>query len=128
METILIVEDEQALLDSYGEILMGEGYGIEKASDGYKALNILEEKKGKIDLVLLDLMMPGIDGLEVLRTIVKNVDRYGNVPVVVLTAMVSDEVVKEAYKEGAKSYLIKSELEIADLTKEVERVLGKAKD
>jgi len=121
--TILLIEDEVALLDSYSEILEAEGWKVLKAKDGYKGMQLLLENKDRVTLVLLDLMMPGIDGLEVLRNFRENPEKYGKAPVVILTAMVSDKVIKEAYEIGAKSYLLKSELNSEDLINEVKRML-----
>lgn len=121
---ILIIEDEEPLLESYSEILEASDFKCFTADDGYKGLDILEAESGKLDIVLLDLMMPGIDGLEVLRTIVDDRDKYGQMPIIVLTNMTSDKVIKEAFEIGAKSYLIKTELDYEDLVKEVERVLS----
>lgn len=123
IKTILIVEDEEALLDSYSEILQSDDAEVLKASDGYKGLKSLEDNKGKISLVVLDLMMPGMDGLEVLRTVKDQSEKYGKMPVIVLTNMVSEKVIKECYDLGAKSYLIKTELSAQDLVNEVKRVL-----
>jgi two-component system alkaline phosphatase synthesis response regulator PhoP len=122
MKTI-IIEDEEALLESYSEIVQGVEAEIMKAPDGYKGLKALEDNKGKIDLVVLDLMMPGMDSLEVLRTIKGQPEKYGKMPVIVLTNMVSEKVIKECYDLGAKSYLIKTELSAQDLINEVKRVL-----
>lgn len=122
-KTILIMEDEEALLESYAEILSAEGWQVLTAADGYKGMQALIDNKPKVDLILLDLMMPGIDGLEVLRNVKDNPDKYGDIPVIVLTAMVSDKVIKQAYEIGAKSYLIKSELNSEDIVSEIKRVL-----
>jgi CheY-like chemotaxis protein len=69
-------------------------------------------------------MMPGMDGLEVLRTIKSDKEAYGDAPIVILTNMTSDKVIKEAFDLGAVSYLIKSELEYTDLISEVKKILG----
>lgn len=122
-KTILIVEDERPLLESYAEILDAAGYAPLKAEDGYKGLEMLAENKDSVDLLLLDLMMPGMDGLEVLRSIKSEPEKYGQPPVIVLTNMTSERVIKEAFIIGADSYLIKTELETEDLTSEVEKVL-----
>lgn len=124
-KTILIVEDEKILLDSYAEVVESAGYEALTAVDGYKGLETLKKKEGKVDLLILDLMMPGIDGLEVLRTINGDKSTYGNMPIIVLTNMTSDKVIKEAFEVGADSYLIKAELEYTDLINEVKKVLGK---
>jgi len=122
-KTVLVIEDERPLLDSYVEILEGADYDAYSAEDGYKGLEKLAENKDNIDILLLDLMMPGMDGLEVLRSIKNEPDKYGNPPVIVLTNMTSERVIKEAFIIGADSYLIKTELDTEDLTKEIEKVL-----
>lgn len=123
-KNILIIEDEKALLDSYAEVLETAGYVVTRMSDGYKGLEDLKANVGKYSLILLDLMMPGMDGLEVLRTVKGDKAIYGNSPILVLTNMTSDKVIKESFDLGAISYLIKSELEYTDLINEVKKILG----
>ena len=69
---VLIVEDEFNLRESYKRTLENEGYICMTASDGYQCLDLLCKNLGTVDLVLLDLIMPGIDGLEVLKTVKEN--------------------------------------------------------
>lgn len=121
VKKILIVEDEIPLLDSYADIVETAGYVPLKASDGYQALDVLSNNLDQIDLVLLDLMMPGVDGLEVLKTIKNNEDKYGKMPIVVLTNMTSESVVKEAFTLGATSYLVKADLDYDGLVKELSK-------
>lgn len=116
---ILIIEDEIPLLDSYAELVESAGYVALKASDGYQGLDILSNNLDQIDLVLLDLMMPGVDGLEVLKTVKNNEEKYGTMPIVVLTNMTSEPVVKEAFDIGAVSYLVKTDLDYEGLIKEL---------
>ncbi|KKP43176.1 MAG: two-component response regulator [candidate division WS6 bacterium GW2011_GWE2_33_157] len=104
---ILIVEDETPLLDSYAELVETAGYVAMKALDGYQGLDLLANNLDQIDLVLLDLMMPGVDGLEVLKT-----------------NMTSESVVKEAFNMGASSYLVKTDLDYEGLVKELDKFLG----
>lgn len=124
VKKILIIEDESALLDSYSEVLTSSGLTTVKTSDGYKGLEALKKEPDSFSLILLDLMMPGMDGLEVLRTIKGDKEAYGDASVIILTNMTSDKVIKEAFDLGAVSYLIKSELEYTDLISEVKKVLG----
>lgn len=124
VKKILIVEDEIPLLDSYAELVETAGYIPLKASDGYQALDTLSNNFDQIDLVLLDLMMPGVDGLEVLKTIRNNEDKYGKMPIVVLTNMTSESVVKEAFDLGAISYLVKTDLDYDGLVKELSKFFG----
>ena len=121
---ILVIEDEEMLLDSYCEILQSAGYETVRANDGYKGLEILETEKDSLSLVMLDLMMPGLDGLEVLRIKVETPDKYGKTPVLVLTNMASEKAIKEAFDIGATSYLIKTEMDSESLLKEVEKILN----
>ncbi|HNW23752.1 MAG TPA: response regulator, partial [Candidatus Dojkabacteria bacterium] len=121
---ILIVEDEAPLLDSYAELVETAGYIPMKALDGYQALDLLANNLDQIDLVLLDLMMPGVDGLEVLKTVKSNEDKYGKMPIVILTNMTSESVVKEAFNMGATSYLVKTDLDYEGLVKELSKFFG----
>jgi CheY-like chemotaxis protein len=120
---ILVVEDEEMLLDSYSEILEASGNEVLRANDGYKALELLETEKDNLSLVVLDLMMPGLDGLEVLRIKTETPEKYGKAPVLVLTNMASEKAIKEAFDIGATSYLIKTEMDSESLTKEVEKIV-----
>lgn len=123
-KTILIVEDEKDLLDSYKELIESAGFNSMVAADGYQGLDILASQLGNINLVLLDLMMPGVDGLEVLKAMKSNKEKYGDIPVVILTNMTSDTVIKEAFDLGASSYLVKIDLDYEGLVKEIEKYLG----
>lgn len=121
---ILIVEDENPLLDSYAELVDAAGFISVKAIDGYNGLDILSKNVGGIDLVLLDLMMPGVDGLEFLKTVKNNEEKYGSMPIIILTNMTSESIIKEAFNAGASSYLVKADLDYEDLLKELDKFLG----
>ena len=121
---VLIVEDEAALLDSYAEIIEDAGFVAMKAQDGYKGLDSLEANKGVIDMVLLDLMMPGLDGLDVLKQVREDKAKYGDIPIIVLTNLSSERVIKEAFERGANGYLMKTELEPDQIVGEIEIALG----
>ncbi|MGI5897943.1 MAG: response regulator [Candidatus Dojkabacteria bacterium] len=123
-KTILIVEDEKDLLESYKELIGMGGYSVATAIDGYHGLDYLANNIGHVDLVLLDLMMPGVDGLEVLRAIKADKEKYGDMPIIVLTNMSSELVIKEAFDLGASSYLVKSDLDYDGLLKELNKYLG----
>jgi len=123
-KTVLIIEDNEDLVNSYAESLESVGFKAIKALDGYQGLDIMSKQVGNIDLVLLDLMMPGVDGLEVLRTVKEDTDKYGEAPIVVLTNMTSENVIKEAFTLGATSYLVKTDLDYEGLIKEVNKFLG----
>ena len=123
-KTVLIVEDEKELLESYQEIIETAGYNVIGVSDGYQALDTLGKRHKEIDLILLDLMMLGVDGLEVLKAIRGDKAKYGEAPVIILTNMTSESVIRESFNLGASSYLVKADLDYQGLTKELERYLG----
>jgi len=123
-KTILIVEDEKDLLESYKELITMGGYNVVTASDGYEGLDYLSRNVGHVDLVLLDLMMPGVDGLEVLKAVQADKEKYGDMPIIVLTNMSSELVIKDAFDLGASSYFVKSDLDYEGLLRELDKYLG----
>jgi len=94
--SILIVDDEPSILQSLSGLLADEGFEIKTASNGYEGLKIVEE--GSPDLVLLDIWMPGIDGIETLKEIKKN---YPTIPVIIITGHGTIETAVKATKFGA---------------------------
>jgi len=125
-KNVLIIEDEKDLLDSYKELVETAGYTAFTASDGYQGLDFLAQNLGKVDILLLDLMMPGVDGLEVLRAIKTNEGKYGKFPVIILTNMTSESVIRESFTLGASSYLVKTDLDYDGLVKELGRYIGES--
>ena len=123
---VLVIEDETALLDSYAEIIEGGDFTVIKAPDGYKGLDTLKQNKGIVDLILLDLMMPGMDGLDVLEQIRGDAGTYGNAPIIVLTNLSSERVIKEAFERGANGYLMKTEIEPENVVSEIRTVIDSA--
>ena len=101
---ILVVEDEESLLKLESILLTTRGYKVTGASDGLKALTEIEKEKP--DLVLLDIMMPGIDGFEVCRRIKEN-PATKSIPVVMLTAKKSSADQVKGAEVGADAYLTK---------------------
>ncbi|KRN02490.1 response regulator [Levilactobacillus senmaizukei DSM 21775 = NBRC 103853] len=101
--TVLIVEDDAALLDSLTTELQFEDYTVLNARDGRAALKIYESNQGQLDLILLDWMLPELDGLGVLRRIRKS----DNLPVIMMTARdyVGDKVA--GLDTGADDYITK---------------------
>jgi two-component system response regulator MprA len=100
---ILVVDDERAVRESLRRALELQGYEIELAADGQEALYRLDSE-GQPDAVVLDVLMPGVDGLEVARTI----RRAGNrVPILMLTARTQVEDRVEGLDAGADDYLTK---------------------
>jgi len=116
---ILIVDDEKAVRESLEEILRMEDYQVETAASGEEALEQVNDEE--YDLVLLDLKMPGIDGVEVMRQI----SRYAqNTKVIILTGHGTLESAIEALRLGAEDYMLKP-YESAAILDSIGRALSK---
>jgi two-component system, response regulator, stage 0 sporulation protein F len=119
MATVLIVEDEQPLSMAYQTILEKHGFRALAATNGEEALAVLQTDKP--DLILLDMMMPKMNGLEFLRRL------QGTFPadkVIVFSNQDSQEDIDEAFRLGANRYLLKSWAAPQDLVKVVKEALA----
>ncbi|MGI5835433.1 MAG: response regulator transcription factor [Chloroflexota bacterium] len=101
---ILVVDDEPGIVDIARANLEGHGYTVIGAYDGEEALEKIKEERP--DLVILDILMPEMDGWDVLERIESNPDLSG-IPVIMLTARVSDEDVLRGLETGAVEYMTK---------------------
>ena len=120
---VLIVEDDQFIRDLYTETLTGEGYIVDSAVDGEEGLTKI--KQGSWDLVLLDIVMPKLDGLGVMRALAKDPDwKVYTKHLVFLTNLDKDEEIKEALTQG-EGYIIKSQITPGDMVTEVAAYLAK---
>ncbi len=102
--TILVVDDNPDMVTIVKTILEIKGYGVQSAYNGLEVFNLLQEQKS--DLILLDIMMPQMDGLEVLTRLKENPDT-ASIPVILLSAKVLDEDIRVGYKLGADEYITK---------------------
>lgn len=102
-ETILIVDDESININIVAEILFGK-YNLKVATNGFDALEIV--KKEKPDLILLDIMMPLMDGFEVAKFIKHN-DEMANTPIIFLTAKHDAQSITKSFQNGASDYISK---------------------
>ena len=123
-QKILVVEDDQFLRELYDELLKEEGYEITLAEDGEKGLAQIQ--KGGFDLVLLDIMLPKIDGLEILRRVKNKPPEKQNGSTVLLTNLGQDSIIKEGFSLGASGYLIKSAMNPDQVLSEVKVFLSKS--
>lgn len=105
MAQVLIVEDERALNSAYQMILEKEGHTVQTAFNGEEALACV--KKQEPDIILLDLLMPKMTGLEFLRA-VKLKEEHPNTVVVILSNLDMDKEIQEAFKLGAYKYILKA--------------------
>ena len=101
---ILVVEDEPAINEVYQLVLKDSGYLVQAAFDGQQALNLLDNYEP--DIILLDLRMPIVDGLEFLKQY--DLKQHPKVKVVVLSNYDAENDIKEAHKLGASRYVLKA--------------------
>ena len=120
MQKILLIEDEVLILRMYEKIFDFEGFSIVTSTDGIDGIE--KAKTQHPDLILLDIMMPKMDGLRVLEQL-KAAPETKSIPVVVLTNLSSDVVVKDAFAKGAAGYLVKSEVVNEKIVDEVRQYL-----
>jgi DNA-binding response OmpR family regulator len=103
---ILVVDDNEDIRSLLSLVLQKEGYHVFLAANGNEAIEIV--KNNKLDLILLDVMMPGLSGLEVLSSIRANKDKkISEIPVMMITAKSTVSDIDEAVENGATSYIIK---------------------
>ena len=108
MTKILLVEDEQLIKDMYQKVFKERGYEVETAEDGEEAVVKLMRPGAKYDLVLLDIMMPKLDGISVLKKIKDPGSAAKNIPVCLLTNLGMDTLIKEALNLGAEQFFVKA--------------------
>ena len=118
---ILLVEDEIALASVYMTRLVAEGYEVEAVSDGQSA--ITRAMQMQPDLILLDVMIPKVSGIQVLKTL-RGDGSTKNIKVIMLTALSQDNYKDQAEMLGISGYLVKSQVVIADIVAHVKGVIG----
>ena len=119
--SVLIIEDEVQLLEALSEAFTVEGFEVSGASDGELGLQVALSKHP--DIILLDIVMPKMDGLTMLKHL--RSDKWGqDVPVIILTNLSDYTSVADALQQGAHDFLVKSNWDIKDVIKKVKDKLG----
>ena len=118
---ILLVEDDEFLAELYATKLNLEGFEVSLASDGEKGLKLIKEENP--DLVLLDIIMPKMDGFEVLKQI-KSDKKTKSIPVILLTNLSQKDEVKKGLELGAVDYLIKAHFMPSEVVKKIKGALA----
>lgn len=123
-QTVLIVEDDEFLRSLAAKRLDKEGLGVQVAVDGETALAVAREVKP--DVIVLDLILPGLDGFEVLEKI-KAEESLKTVPIIVFSNLGQKEDIERAQYLGAASFLVKSNFTLDDLLDKVKEQLAAIK-
>jgi len=123
-KSILLVDDDLTLREMYNERLKAEGFVVETAKDGEEALSKAQDIKPNI--ILLDIMMPKINGLDVLKKLKQGAETK-DIPVIVLTALIQDREKMESITRGADEYIVKSEMMPGDVIEKIKKLLENPK-
>lgn len=121
LKNILLVEDEDFIRELYTRQLTKAGFAVKSAIDGQSGLNIL--KTEQFDLLLLDIMLPGMNGLQLLREF-KTQNPNSPMITILLTNLGQEAVIKEGFELGAQAYLIKASYTPDQVVNEVRNALS----
>ncbi len=123
MSKVLIVEDDQFIREMYAFILTKDGHEVTEAGDG--AIGLSEAQKGGFDVILLDLMMPQVDGLGFLQGLKDKPPKTKNGPIIVMSNLAYGDAKDKAIALGASEFLVKADLEPAEIRETVRKIVGK---
>lgn len=121
MKKVLFIEDEPALQRTLTIALKEAGFDALSAFDGETGLNIAKNEKP--DIILLDLIIPKMDGFTVLENLKKD-ESVKNIPVIVLTNLEATDDVEKVVGLGATTYLVKANYDIAEIVAKIKEILG----
>ncbi len=121
MKKILFIEEELAIQKSLGDILKQEGYKVITALDGEIGLKMAQTEKP--DLILLDLILPKLLGLEVLKKL-KESKETEDISVIILTNVENAEDINKAIELGITTYLVKANYSLIDLFQKIKKILN----
>lgn len=119
-KSVLVVDDDQFLVDLLVEKLQTEGFLAKGVFSGQEALDSIKESIP--DIILLDLIMPGMTGIEVLQKL-KSDDQTRNIPVVVLTNLADNEIIEQIKTSGGSGYLIKDAQNIDEVVESIKNLI-----
>src|SRR3989339_1677835 len=117
---VLIIEDEDVFIEMFGDKLKQEGFEVVAAKNGKWGLN--EAEKGGFDCILLDMMMPAMNGFEAIQELRAN-ENTKNIPIIILSNSALDSEVQKALKLGANAYYIKTQITPGEVAKEVKELI-----
>lgn len=115
---VLVVEDEATLQKALNDVLIQEGYDVLSALDGVSGLDLA--LKEEPDLILLDIILPKMDGFEVLK---KLKEKDSQIPIIILTNLSDINDIQKALDLGATTYLVKADFHLSDVLKKVKETI-----
>ena len=122
MKKILLVEDDPFLIDIYTSKLEKEGFSVKISESGEDCFKKINQEKP--DLILLDIILPKIDGWEVLKKI-KSDENLKNIKIIILSNLYQKEDIEKGLSLGADKYLIKANYDPKEVIEEIKKILNK---
>lgn len=122
MKKILVAEDDNFLANAYRVKLTKSGYDVQVVGDGQGVFDILATSF-RPDLIILDLMMPNVDGFAVLAKIMADTN-WQNTPCIVASNLGQKEDIEKATQLGAKDYIVKTDLSMRELIAKIKSLIG----
>ncbi len=120
MAKILIIEDDPLIVKIYTTRLSADGYTVVSAENGEDGLKLIEEDG--IDLIVLDIMMPRVDGFGVLQKI-RSIEKTKNLPVLVYSNLAQEEEVNRAKQAGATEFIVKANISPTEMVNKIKSYL-----
>ena len=121
VKKILIIEDDQHLADIYNKKLAGEGFGVIVAKDGKTGLKLAAKESP--DLIILDLLLPRMPGVEVLKNL-KATAPLQSIPVIVSSNLAEKNIIDECLRLGAADFIIKAHINLSELVIRIKKALN----
>ena len=125
MALILIVEDEAPLREAYQTILMTHGHRVKTAADGGLALALLHDLTHQPDVILLDMKLPHVSGIEFLRRLPREVPAATKAAIIIFSNQEHEPKIDEAFQLGAQNYILKAWASPRNLVKVINETLTK---
>jgi DNA-binding response OmpR family regulator len=120
MSKILIIEDEQDILDLLSKKISESGYEVVVAQDGEEGLRLIREEKP--DLVLLDMVLPGMSGLELLKRKQSSAETAGSPVIIISNSGVPSEI-SQARHLGAKDWIVKTKFSLQETISKIDKII-----
>lgn len=124
MKKILLVEDDVYIVDIYKKILTEGGYEVDSAITGLEGQKKVQTNS--YDVILLDIMLPGMDGMSLLKEIRNEGSLSQHTPVFMLTNLGQEDIIGQSFGLGAQGYLIKAQVKPQNILSEINSFLSKA--
>ncbi len=122
MKKILLVEDDPFLVDIYSSRLKSEGYKIDMAGDGELAVKKI--KKEKPDILLLDMVLPKMDGWGVLREINENKELLKDMKIIILSNLGEQKEIERGLEMGSTAYIVKADHTPSETVEKIKKILN----